>query len=59
MRRRDDPGGVRFVTFSCERRLPLLSNPRIAAVFIEALAPARERFGFKLFAYVVMPEHVT
>lgn len=58
MRRREIPGGVRFVTFSCERRLPLLSNPKLAAVFIASLVAARERFGFELFAWVVMPEHV-
>lgn len=42
MKRREIPGGFRFVTFSCERRLPLLGHPAIR----------------ELFAWVAMPEHV-
>jgi putative transposase len=56
MRRRE--GGVRFITFSCQGRLPLLSNPRIADLFLDRLAAARARLSIELFAYVVMPEHV-
>ncbi|MBX3383049.1 MAG: transposase [Phycisphaeraceae bacterium] len=51
-------GKVRFLTFSCERRLPLLSNPLIAHLFVKQLHRARERWGIQLFAWVVMPEHV-
>jgi putative transposase len=58
MRRREVPGGVRFITFSCHRRLPLLGHAAIRDVFAEALAPARERHAFELFAWVVMLEHV-
>ena len=58
MKRREVPGGVRFVTFSCEQRLPLFLNPAIRAVFEAALHAAHIRFRFELFAWVVMPEHV-
>lgn len=58
LRRREIPGGVRFITFSCQRRLPLLGNPRIADIVVEALEGARLAHGFALFAFVVMPEHV-
>jgi REP element-mobilizing transposase RayT len=51
-------GEVRFLTFSCERRLRLLSNPRVAHLFAGRLALAREHFRMKLIAWVVMPEHV-
>ncbi len=50
--------GVRFVTFSCFRRLPLLSSPRIADHFAAALARVRREHGMRLFAWVTMPEHV-
>lgn len=56
--RREIPHGERFITFSCERRLPLLGNPRIRDLFVQTLGEARDRHGFKLFAWVVMPEHV-
>ncbi|MBS0195562.1 MAG: transposase [Planctomycetes bacterium] len=58
MKRWEFPGGVRFITFSCQRRLPLLRNPAISAVFVEAMCHAREAHGFELFAWVIMPEHV-
>lgn len=35
---RRETRGVRFVTFSCFRRLPLLSNPRIADRFAAELS---------------------
>jgi REP-associated tyrosine transposase len=51
-------GDPHFVTFSCYQRLPLLSTPGARNVFVEALSRIRERYGFPLVGYVVMPEHV-
>lgn len=51
----------RFLTFSCFRRRALFGdspNDEVQGVFIRALAAARRRHGFSLFAWVVMPEHV-
>ncbi len=48
----------RFITFSCQQRLPLFRNGTLAALFVESLQRARERHGFLLIAWVVMPEHV-
>ncbi len=56
--RREVPRGVRFITFSCQRRLPLLRNPAIARVFVDRLAVVCEQSGTRLYTYVVMPEHV-
>jgi putative transposase len=58
MVRREIVGMPRFLTFSCQDRLPLLSNPRIAALTATQIAEARARFRFRLLAWVVMPEHV-
>ncbi len=58
LRRREAPGDVRFVTFSCQRRLPLLGDPATRDMFSRELAAARLSHGFQLFAWVVMPEHV-
>ena len=56
MRRWETPRGVRFLTFSCQRRLPLLSNPAIADLVVQSVSHARA--GIELFAFVIMPEHV-
>ena len=56
LRRRE--GGIRFITFSCQRRLPLLGKPGARNVFVDSLYAARAKFGFPLYAWVVMPEHV-
>ncbi|MCC6969986.1 MAG: transposase [Phycisphaerales bacterium] len=58
MRRRDCHGPARFITFSCEHRLPLLGRPAIRDVFVASLAEAQSRFSLRVFAWVVMPEHV-
>jgi putative transposase len=58
LKRREVEGGLRFLTFSCQRRLPMFSSPSAADLFADRLAWARRRYQFKLFAWVVMPEHV-
>ena len=57
MKRREIDSGIRFITFSCYKRLPLLSNPKIADLFVNRLTWARSKHKFELFAWVVMPEH--
>ncbi len=56
MKRREE--GPRFLTFSCFRRLRLFSNAAIRDVFVDSLYTTRTNFGFKLYAWVIMPEHV-
>ena len=48
----------RFLTFSCYQRLPLLGRAEWRDAFVESLGAARDRLGFRLIAWVVMPEHV-
>src|SRR5437773_10780511 len=52
------PGDAHELTFSCFRRLPLLSKDRSRHWFIEAMESARQRRALAVWAYVVMPEHV-
>jgi putative transposase len=56
--RYNKPGQPRELTFSCYRRYAFLARDRTRQWFCEALAEARAKFGFHLWAYVVMPEHV-
>lgn len=58
LKRREIDGQDRFITFSCEQRLPLLRNPAIADLVVASLARVRLDFDLALFAWVVMPEHV-
>ena len=51
-------GDLHFVTFSCYHRLPLLGSAPGRDVFERSLERMRQRYGFFVTGYVVMPEHV-
>ena len=50
-------GDLHFVTASCYRRQPLLGSLRRRDLFLKVLADMRQRYGFVVVGYVVMPEH--
>ncbi len=54
----DHPGHAHFLTYSCEKRLPLLDSERTRRWVIEEMAATRHRLGLQIGAFVVMPEHV-
>ena len=47
-----------FVTFSCYRRLPRLRDGRLCDLFLKCLERVRRTYRFRVYGYVVMPEHV-
>jgi putative transposase len=51
-------GHLHFITFTCYRRLQLLRTVRARNAFVQILGETRERYGFSLVGYVVMPEHI-
>ena len=51
-------GHLHFLTFTCYRRLPLLRSVRARNAFVQILGETRDRYGFSLVGYVVMPEHI-
>ena len=51
-------GCFHFVTFSCYRRQPLLGSATAYGVFEGELEAVRQRYGFVVAGYVLMPEHV-
>jgi putative transposase len=57
LRRYQQCGHLHFITFSCYRRRQRL-DPRTRRMFERALERARAKYGFRVFGYVVMPEHV-
>lgn len=46
------------ITFTCYRRLPLLHSIRARNAFVHILGETRDRYGFSLVSYVVIPEHI-
>jgi len=48
-------GHLHLITFTWYRRLPLLRSVRARNVFVKLLGEARDRYGFSLVGYVVMP----
>ena len=51
-------GHLHFITFTCYRRRPLLRSVRARNVFVKLLGEVRDRYGFSLVGYVVIPEHI-
>jgi putative transposase len=58
LKRHYGKGDLHFVTFSCFERRPLLGTARARNLFVKVMGELRERYGFKLIGYVLMPEHV-
>jgi len=58
LHRIENPGDARFLTFSCEQRLPLLGSPVLRDAFAAQLQSIQSCDAFDLLAWVVMPEHV-
>jgi hypothetical protein len=56
LKRIEEPGHARYLTFSSYRRLPLFKNHAIEQLFADQLAITRARLDFELYAWVVMPE---
>ncbi|MCC6662076.1 MAG: transposase [Phycisphaerales bacterium] len=58
LRRQESPRPGRFITFSTYRRAPLLVHPGVAADLAARLHSARSVHGLRVYAWVIMPEHV-
>ena len=54
----DGFGTIRFVTFSCHKRLPLLVDEKDILIFLNYLSEIKDKYEIKLFSYVIMPEHI-
>ncbi len=51
-------GDLHFATFCCYQRRAFLGSCDARNVALRILGETRERFGFALVGYVLMPEHV-
>ncbi len=50
--------GVHFLTANTFGRKPYFHDPACALIFCEELEAARQKYGFHVLAFVVMPDHV-
>jgi putative transposase len=57
-RRFQDVKSSHFITFSCANRQPLLARAYARDVFEVELERYRKGYGFRVYGYVLMPEHV-
>ena len=53
-----EPGDCHELTFSCYRRMPLLTNDDWRKKLCVAIDRAMDGHDFRLIAFVLMPEHV-
>ena len=53
-----EPGDVHELTFSCYRRMPLLTNNTWREMLSVSISRATARHHFRLVSFVYMPEHV-
>src|SRR4051812_8453022 len=58
VKRFHEPGDFHELTFSCYRRMPLLTNDEWRRLLAESLDLAVRGGACRLIAYVFMPEHV-
>ena len=58
LKRRYGRRHLHFITCSCYRRLPLFASVRSRNLFAKILGEVRDRYGFLLAGYVVMPNHI-
>ena len=54
----EDPSHCRELTFSCYRQMPLLTNDLWRTMLSRSIDSALIRHGWRLVAFVYMPEHV-
>ena len=51
-------GHLHCITFRCYRRVPFLRSVRARNIFVQILGQVRDRYGFALVGYVVLPNHI-
>src|SRR2546426_10049561 len=57
LKRYSGAGDLHFITCSCYHRRQYLASARRRDLFLTILEQVRQRYGFVVLGYVVMPEH--
>jgi len=58
LKRLHHSGQSHFITFTCYWRRPHMESAGACEMFVAALERARVRYRFRVYGFVVMPEHV-
>ena len=53
-----DANHAHYLTFGCYKRQHLFKPEELRTLFLQQLIFSRERYAFKLYAWVVMPSHI-
>jgi len=51
------PGEIYFVTTDTYKHLKIFNNDRVCKLFIKVIKECRVRYKFKLYGYVIIPDH--
>lgn len=54
----EEKGLPRFITFSCDGRRNLFTDPDLMDIFVDQLSVTKDRFSLNIYAWVLMPNHV-
>jgi len=54
----DHDGRARFITFCIHHQIPILTNDPFRQILVDSIDDVRRQDGFRLLAYIIMPEHV-
>ncbi|USN98254.1 MAG: transposase [Phycisphaeraceae bacterium] len=57
-KRHESPNHARMLNFACYRNRPFLRSDRACRWMIDAISRARQAHQFRLWAFVIMPDHV-
>jgi putative transposase len=52
------PGHAHELTFSCYRRSDYFLDPKASEIFLQVISEAKIQYRFRVWAYVIMPNHV-
>ncbi len=58
VKRFNNPGHAHLLTFSCQKRMPLLTEESRLQALARSIDSATLKYDFRLAAFVFMPEHV-
>ena len=58
LQRFNHTGTSRFITFSCYHNYNLFKTAEVKDLFVNTVTCLRDKYHFRLFGYVVMPNHV-
>jgi len=54
----NQPGDIHFATFKTQNNRPIFKDEKCCLIFLEELDFYRQKYGLKIYGYVILPDHV-